>query len=91
MMVMCIVYVFLSVQCEFSVLFYTCCGVREGEAWFGLSQLVEVMETHYVRRLKMALWILVAFPAAAYFVVKLGGGQRSQEGRVGTGDAHSII
>ena len=54
-MVMCIVYLFLGVQCELSVLFSTCCGVGEGEAWFGVRQLVEVMETHYVGCLKMAL------------------------------------
>lgn len=69
----------------------TFCGVCEGEARFGLGQLVEVVEAHYVGRLKVALWVLVTFPAATYFVVKLGGGQGSQEGRVGTGDAHSII
>lgn len=74
-----------------SVFLSTCCGVCEGEAWFGVSQLVEVMETHDVGRLKMALWVLVTFTAAAYFIVKLGGGQRSQEGRVGTGDADSVI
>ena len=69
----------------------TCCGVFEGEARFGLSQLMEVVEAHDVGRLEMALRVLVAFPAASYFVVQLGGGQGSQEGRVGTGDAHSII
>lgn len=49
----------------------TFCRVSEGEARFGLSQLVEVMEAHHVGRLKMALWILVTFPAPPYFVVKL--------------------
>lgn len=69
----------------------TCCGVCEGEAWLWLSQLVEVMEAHHVGRLKMALRVLVTFPTPTDFVVKLGGGQRSKEGRVGTRDAHSII
>lgn len=86
-----IAYLFLGVQHEFSVLGSTFCGVCEGETRFGVSQLVEVMEAYYVGRLKMALWVLVAFPAPTYLVVKLGGGQGSQEGRVGTGDAHSII
>lgn len=82
---------FLGVQNEFSAFLSTFCGVPEGEARLGVSQLVEVMEPHYVGRLKVALWVLVTFPAPTYFVVKLGGGQGSQEGRVGTGDAHSII
>lgn len=69
----------------------TCCGVFEGEACFGLSQLVEVVEAHYVGCLKMALRVLVAFPAPPHLVVKLGGGQGSQEGCVGTGDAYSVI
>lgn len=63
----------------------------EGEARFGVSQLVEVMEAHYIGCLKVALWVLVAFPATPYFIVKLGGGQGSEEGCVRTGDAHSII
>lgn len=69
----------------------TCRGVSEGETWLGLSQLVEVVEAHNIRRLKMALGILVTFPAPSNLIVKLGGGQRSQEGRVGTGDAHAAI
>lgn len=63
----------------------------EGEAGFGLSQLVEVVEAHNVRRFKMTLGIFVTFPTPSYLIVKLGGGQRRQEGCVGTGDAHSII
>lgn len=63
----------------------------EGKARLGISQLVEVMETHYIWRLKMALGVLVTFPAPSYFIVKLGGGQWSHKGCVGTGDAHSAI
>lgn len=49
------------------------------------------MEAHYIGCLKVALWVLVAFPATPYFIVKLGGGQGSEEGCVRTGDAYSII
>lgn len=63
----------------------------EREAGFRLSELVEVMESHDVWRLKMALRVLVAFPAPSHFVVQLGGRQGRQIGRVGTGDADSII
>lgn len=86
----CVAYEDLGVKCEYSVFVATCCGVREGEARFGLSQLVEVMEADYVGHLKMALWVLVTLPASSYFVVKLRGGEGSQVGRVGTRDAHSI-
>lgn len=79
--------VHFGAQCVFS----TCCGVCEGEAWFGVSQLMEVMETHDVGSLEVALGVLVALAAAAHFIVKLGGGQRSQEGGVGAGDADSVI
>lgn len=49
------------------------------------------MESHNVWRLKMTLWVLVAFPAPSDFVVQLGGRQGSQVGRVGTGDADSVV
>lgn len=81
----------LSCTLEVSVFPSTCCWVCEGEARFGVSQLMEVMETHDVGSLEMALGVLVALAAAAHFVVKLGGGQRSQEGGVGAGDADSVI
>lgn len=67
----CVAYWLLSIKYEFSVFVPTCCGVCEGEARFGFSQLVEVMEADYVGRLEMALWVLVTFPAAPYFIVKL--------------------
>lgn len=82
---------FLRVQSEFGDDLSTCCGVFEGEARFGFSQLVKVVEANNVGRFKVALWVLVTFPAVPYFVVQLGGGQRSQEGRVGRGDADSVI
>lgn len=63
----------------------------EGEARFGIGQLVEVMEAHHVGSLEVALRVLVTFPAPPHFVVELGGGQGSKEGRVGTGDAHAVI
>lgn len=69
----------------------TCRWVFEGEAGFGFGQLVEVVQTHHIRRLKVALGVLVSFPAAAHFVVELGGGQRGQVGRVGTRDAHAVL
>lgn len=51
---------------------YSTCGwVCEGEACFGLSQLVKVVQADHVGRLKMALWVLVALAAAPDFVVKL--------------------
>lgn len=65
--------------------------MSEGEARFGVSQLVEVMKADDVRRLKVALRALVPFPAPSDFVVKLGGGQRSQKRRVGAGNADSIV
>lgn len=49
----------------------TCCRVCEGEAGFGVGQLVEVMEADHVGGLKMALWVLVALAAAPDFIVKL--------------------
>lgn len=69
----------------------TCRRVFESEAGFGLSQLVEVVQTHHVRRLKVALGVLVPFAAATHFIVELGGGQRGQVGRVGTRDAHAVL
>lgn len=82
---------FIGVQYELCAFLSTFCGVFEGEACFGLSQLVEVVEAHYIGCLKMALRVLVTFPASPYLVVKLGGGQWSQEGRVGAGNAYAII
>lgn len=87
----CAAYLLLSIKYEFSAFVSTRCGVCEGEARFGFSQLVEVVEADYVGRLEMALWVLVTFPAPPYFVVKLRGGQGSQVGRVGRRDAHSAI
>lgn len=69
----------------------TCGWVCEGEAGLGLCQLVEVVQAHDVGRLKMTLRVLVALPAAPHLVVELGGGQGCQEGRVGAGDAHSVV
>lgn len=63
----------------------------EGEASFGLSQLVEVVEADHVGRLEMALWVLVALAAPPDFIIELGGGQGGQVGGVGGRDAHSII
>lgn len=63
----------------------------EGEAGFGLGQLVEVVEANDVGRLEVTLGVLVPLPAAADFVVQLGGGERSQEGRVGRGDADAAV
>lgn len=70
---------------------FTCFGVSEGETRFGVGQLVEVMKADDVRCLKVALGTLVAFPAPSDFIVKLGGGQRSQKRRVGAGNADSIV
>lgn len=63
----------------------------EGEACFGVGQLVEVVEADHVGRLKMALWVLVAFTASPDFIVELGGGQGGQVGGVRRRDAHAII
>lgn len=65
--------------------------VCEREACFGISQLVEVMEAHHVRSLKMALGVLVPLPTPPDFIVKLGRRNGSQVGRVGARDADSII
>lgn len=65
--------------------------MREGEARFGVGQLVEVVEADHVGRLKMALWVLVAFTAPPDFVVELRGGQGGQVGGVGRRDAHPIV
>lgn len=70
---------------------FTCVRVCESEARFGFSQLVKVMQAHYIGCLKMALRVFVAFPASSYLIVKLGGGQGSQEGGVGTRDTYSIV
>lgn len=72
-------------------LLFTIGGVFEGEAGFGLGQLVEVVEANDVGRLEVTLGVLVPLPAAADFVVQLGGGERSQEGRVGRGDADAAV
>lgn len=69
----------------------TCRWVFEGEAGFGFGQLVEVVQTYHIWRLKVALGVLVSFPAAAHFIVELGGGQRGQVGRVGARDAHAVL
>lgn len=49
------------------------------------------MEAHHIRSLKMALRVLVSFPAPSDFIVKLRRGNGSQVGRVGTRDTDSIL
>lgn len=72
-------------------MYVTCGGVYKGEAGFGLSQLVEVVESDYVGGLKVALRVLVPLPAPPDLVIQLGGREGGQEGGVGTGDAHPTI
>lgn len=69
----------------------TCGRVYEGKAGFGLSELVEVVEPHYIRGLKMAFGVLVPFPTASHFVIQLRRGQGCQKRGVGAGNAYSIF
>lgn len=52
---------------------------------------MEVVQSHHVRRLKVALGVLVPFPAATHFIVEFGRGQRGQVGRVRTRDADAVL
>lgn len=64
---------FAQVFSQVCVFAFTFRGVCESEARFGISQLVEVMEAHYIWSLKMTLGVLVAFAASSHFIVKFGG------------------
>jgi hypothetical protein len=72
-------------------MYVTCGGVYKGEAGFGLSQLVEVVESDDVGGLKVALWVLVSLPAPPNLIIQLGGGEGGKERGVGTGDANPTI
>lgn len=56
-------------------MYVTCGGVYKGEAGFGLSQLVEVVESDDVGGLKMTLGVLVSLPATPNLIIQLGGGE----------------
>lgn len=78
-------------MCTYTAGTLTCSWVDKGEARFGVSKLVEVVEPHYVWGLKMALWVLVPLPTASHFIIQLRRGQGCQKRGVGAGNTHSIF